>query len=231
MRRRATFLVVGVLAAGVIALVVSALTRDTTRAFTLGVSASSPIAPLKPRATVCQTPIDVAAGAGFDIVTMRIGTFGRPGSPLVVGVVDTSGRVVASGRIPGGYPDITQEPVERVRLDRTVDAPRIAVCVRNTGTRKVVLYGSVDYAARSSTAYLDRRPLHNDITLEFGREPRSMASLVPRMLARASLFRFSWLGPWAYVVLAALLLVAAPLLLLRAITTAGAARRPRPRRS
>jgi hypothetical protein len=228
MRRRALVAVLGVLAVGLAALAVSAVAHHTTRAFTLGVSPSFPIAPLAAGDTVCQRPIDVAAGAEFDTISARIGTYGQPGSPLAVTVDDLAGRRLAGGRLAGGYPDTTRQPVKTVRLDRTVDAPRIAVCVHNAGTRRAVMYGSIDLAARNSSAYLNGRPLRTDVTLDFGRAPHSMASLVPDMLARASLFRFSGLGSWAYVVLAALLLLVVPALLVRALTRAGAARTPHP---
>src|SRR5689334_15636156 len=129
--RRALAALLGVLAAGLIGLVLSAVLHRTPRAFTIGVSASAPVVALKPGDTVCQMPLDVPAGGAFDTVIARVGTYGRAGSALRVTVADLArrGRVIAEGRVPGGYGDITKQPVHAVRLSRTVSAPRIAVCV------------------------------------------------------------------------------------------------------
>lgn len=237
--RRATVVVLAAFVAGLVGLVLAATLHHTSRAFTLGVPSSAPVAAVSPGQTLCQRPIDVAAGAAFREITALIGTYHKAGSPLSVTVRDTGGRVVASGRIPGGYPDIARQPVHDIRLDRTVSTPRIAVCFRNTGTRRVALYGTGDLAARGSSAYLDGRPLHVDVDLQFLRAPRSIATLVPQMLSRASLFRFAGMGRWVYFVLAALLVLAAPALLVRALATAadsdvtasGEARTPPPPRS
>jgi hypothetical protein len=230
--RRAVLVALGVLAAGLVGLVLAAVLHRTPRAFTLGVPSSAPVAAVSGGQTVCQQPIDVPAGAAFDRVTAIVGTYHKPGSPLELTVRDLRNRVVASSRIPGGYPDIARAPVHFFRLGRTVSTPRIAVCLRNTGRRRVAFYGTIDLAARSSSAYLDGRPLHVDLNLQFQRASRSMASLVPRMLDRAALFRFPWMGAWTYVVLAVLLLVGAPWLLVRALASAtGEARTTRRRRS
>jgi hypothetical protein len=219
----------GVVVVGVLGLALTAVLRETPRAFTLGVPASAPVAPLSPRQTVCQRPIDVAAGAAFDAVDARVGTYGRAGSRLLVTVRDMSGRVIARGRVGGGYPDIARQPVHRVRLDHSVSEPRISVCVWNAGPRRVALYGNNDLAARSSSAFRDGRPLRADITLDFERTPRSLAALVPRMLDRAALFRFPWLGAWAYVVLIVLVVGGGTWLLVRALASATAAGPVRPR--
>jgi hypothetical protein len=99
----------------------------------------------------------------------------------------------------------------------------IAVCVRNAGPRRVALYGNADAAARTSTAATNGRPAHVDMTLVFERNPRSMVREVPSMFSRAALFRFPWLGAWAYVVLAVALAVGGTWLLIRAVTGAASA--------
>jgi hypothetical protein len=223
---RSRTVALAVIAVGVAALLLTAALRDTSLAFTLGVTGSAGVAPLKSRDEVCQRPIDVPVEGEFDTVVARVGTFFRAGSPLAVTVEDERGTVLARGRVAGGYPDIGRLPEHRIALDRTVDEGRVAVCIRNAGDRRVSIYGSPsDLAARSSTAYRDRRPINVDLALEFEREPRSIAGLVPQMFDRASLFRFAWLGPWAHILLAALLLVAGPWLLLRALGSAVASSR------
>jgi hypothetical protein len=219
--RSARVIVVGVTLAGVLGMAVVALAQRTSLAFTLGVARASAVARLGPGERACQRPIDVPSGAAFDRVALGVGTYGRPGSPLRIVVRPASGgRALAIGTLAAGYPDVARQPVERVRLDRTVRAPRVAVCVENRGRRRVGVYGDVDLAARTSTALKDGRPLRRDLSLVFERAPRSMASEVPTMLARAALFRFPGLGAWVYVLLGALLAVGGPLLLIRAVQAA-----------
>jgi hypothetical protein len=209
--------IVGVTVA-VIALV--AVLDRTPKAFTLGVPAEGPAAPLKPDQTVCQQPIDVAAGAEFDAVRAQIGTYGKPGAALAVTVQDLAGRVIARGRQPGGYGDVAVQPTHRIALDHTVGAGRISVCIRDTGTSPVALYGAGDLAARSSTASLDGRALTADVALSFERRPRSYASLVTSMFERAALFRFPWTSALLYWLVGAALVFVAPALLLLALRAA-----------
>jgi hypothetical protein len=197
-----------------------AVAHKTSLGFTLGVIRAAPAVSLEHGERACQRPIDVPAGGDFDRVGLSVGTYQRAGSALAVTVQDGRGRVVGRGRLPGGYPDIASAPVHHVPLDRTVGEGRIAVCVRNEGARKVALYGNADAAARSSTAFKDGRPIHVDLSLDFRRSSRSLASELPRMLDRAALFRAPWLGPWAYWILAAASVVVAPWLVLRALRAA-----------
>jgi hypothetical protein len=218
--RSARLVVLGIAVAGVVGLVlVAALQRDSL-AFTLGVPRATLVANVGPGREVCQRPIDVPAGGAFDRVALGVGTYGRSGSPLQVTVRSVGGSTLATGTLAGGYPDAARRPVEGVRLDREVTATPIAVCVANRGGRVVALYGAPDLAARGSTAVRGGRPLRKDVSLVFERAPRSVAAEVPRMLARAALFRFPAMGAWAYVVLALLLVVAGPLLIARAVTAA-----------
>jgi hypothetical protein len=218
--RSARLVVLGGAVAGVVALVlVAALQRDSL-AFTLGVPRATLVANVGPGREVCQRPIDVPAGGGFDRVALGVGTYGRSGAPLRLTVRSAAGRTLATGALPGGYPDAVRRPVERIRLDRQVTATPISVCVSNGGGRVVALHGAPDLAARGSTAVRNGRALQKDVSLVFERAPRSIAAEVPRMLARAALFRFPAMGAWAYVILALVLVVAGPLLIARAITTA-----------
>src|SRR4051812_46232255 len=184
MRRIAT-LVLAIVGVTVAVIALDAVLDRTPKAFTLGVPAAAAVAPLEPGQAVCQQPVDVAAGAEFDAIRAQIGTYGKPGSALVVTVRNAANRVLARGRQAGGYGDVTVLPTHRIALDRAVGAPRVGVCLRNVGTRRVALYGTGDLAARSSSAFLDGKPLGVDVALSFERSPRSFASLVPLMLDRA----------------------------------------------
>jgi hypothetical protein len=226
--RSARVVVLGAVAVLVVGLVLTAVLTRTSLAFTLGVIRAAPAVTLGPGQQACQRPIDVPAGGAFDRVGVSVGTFQRAGSPLALTVQDAGGRVLGRGTLASGYPDIASVPVHQVALDRTVGDGRVAVCVRNTGERKVALYGNSDAAARSSSAYTDGRPVKVDLSLEFGRSSRTWASELPRMLDRAALFRAPWLGPWIYWILVAALLVGAPWLLLRALRSATAGAPPAP---
>jgi hypothetical protein len=218
--RSARLVVLGAVVAGVAALTLLAVSERTSLAFTLGVVRSKPVVALGHGQRVCQRPIDVPADAAFDRVALSVGTFRRPGSPLAISVLDERGGVVGRGRLPGGYPDIDRAPVHHIRLDRSVDAARIAVCVSNQGTRRVAIYGGADAAARSSTAFKDGRPAEVDLSLDFERASRSVASELPQLFVRMALFRAPWLGAWAYWILAVTLVAVAPWLLLRALRSA-----------
>jgi hypothetical protein len=218
--RSARAVVLGVTVAGVLGLVLVALLQRTSLAFTPGVARATAVARLAPGEQVCQRPIDVPSGAAFDRVALGVGTYGAAGSPLRLTVRTPNGRTLATGTLPGGYPDVARRPVERVRLDRTVGAGRISVCVRNRGPRRVGVFGDADLAARASTAVEDGRPLRRDLSLVFEREPRSMAGEVPRMILRAALFRLPGVGAWAYVLLGGVLLLGGPWLLIRAVAAA-----------
>jgi hypothetical protein len=213
-------ILLGVVAAGVLALALGALLGRTSLAFTLGVQPGGPVIPVAPGQTACQAPIDVPSDAAFDQVAVPVGTYFKPGSPLVVTVADAGNRVVARGRLAGGYPDIAQRPLERIPLDRKVGAPRIAVCLKNAGPRKIALYGNGALASRTSAAFLDGKGLRYDISFSFERAPRSLASLLPAIARRAALWRFPGMPGWIYLLIGLAVLVGGPALLARALRSA-----------
>ena len=210
--RSVRLVVLGMTLAGVVALVVVAALQRHSLAFTLGVARASTVARLGAGAEVCQRPIDVPADGGFDRVAL--GIRGGAGSPLRVTVRSAAGRPLATGAVSAG------SAVTRVRLDRGVTATPIAVCIANRGPGGVGVLGDAELAARTSSATLDGRPLRRDVSLVFQREPRSIATELPRMLARAALFRFAGMRAWVYVVVGLLLLAVGPMLLLRAVGAA-----------
>src|SRR4051812_20282710 len=169
---RASIVLIGVVVAAVVAIAALA-TRRTPLAFTLGVGVAGPVATLQRGDEVCQRPVDVPAGGAFDRIALSVGTFHRAGSPFVVAVRNAHGRVLSAASVAGGYPDLARQPIHRVRLNHTVRPGRVAVCVRNRGRRAVAVYGNVDVAARTSSAYKDGKPLRFDLALVFDRAPRS----------------------------------------------------------
>ena len=207
---------IGVVVGGLAVLATFAVLHRTSRAFTLGVTPALPVVTLPAGHTACQQPIDVPAHAAFDRV--ELGASGR--SSLQLTIRDAGRRVVAAGRLAGGFSGAPSRALREVRLDRTVANPTIAACVRNLGPAPVTLYGNSAPAARNSTAMRDGRRLPADIALTFERSPRSLASLAGAIASRASLFRFPWLRGWMYFLLFAVLVVGGTALLVRALQAA-----------
>jgi len=224
--RKAAFSFGAIALAGVVALLIVAATSSRTLSFTLGVASVAPVAELRPGAEVCQRPIPV--GGAFDEVELHVGTFGRAGQPLELTVRDADGGAeLGSGELPAGYAD-NSRPL--VTVGEVPGDGSIAVCVRNAGSRRVALYGGPDAAARSSSAELDGRPARADLDLVFRTaDERSALALLPDMLARASLFRGGWIGPWLYWLLLAAAVVGVPLLLWRALALTADGKRQSPR--
>jgi hypothetical protein len=171
-------------AAGVVALVVFALTERRDEAFTLGVGPALPLA-VPAGKTLCQGPIDVPAE--FD-------------------------RAEVTPAEPGATPDVVvRDARTHRRIEPPVhEGRRIEVCVEGRAT----VLGNSELAARSSEARLDGRSIQADISVSFKRaESRSMLELAPAIITRAALFHGSWVKPWVLGLLGVLLLTAFPLLL------------------
>jgi hypothetical protein len=172
---------------GVVALLAFATLEKRDEAFTLGVAPALPIEAPAGK-TLCQRPIDVPVA------------FDRAEVTLADGSVDEG--VVRDAR--GGAP--IPAPIGEGR--------RIQVCVRGPAT----VLGNAELASRSSEAVLGGKPLKSDMAVVFMRaESRSLLSLVPDIVSRASLFHGSWVRPWVLGVLGVLLLTAFPLLLAAAL--------------
>jgi hypothetical protein len=207
-RALVAFAIVAVVA--VVAFLAVADTKKHELAFTLGVVGDRVAVKIDPRHTACQTPI--AGSAAFDAVELSFGTYGLPGPPLLVSARDsTSGHLLATGRLRGGYPDNRGQTVE---LDREVPERLFSLCVGNVGTSPVALYGNAPQAAYGSTIQLDGRDVGFDAQMVFDREkPASLLALTPEIFRRASLFNASWVGPWTFWALAVGVFLVLPLLL------------------
>jgi hypothetical protein len=202
-----------VVVVGVVAFALFVVLRQTPNAFTLGVHSGAAVAPLKAGQTVCQAPIDVPSGGGFDRVRVRIGTYGHAGPAVALTVRDAHGATVASGRLPGGYPDITgAHPTHTIALDHRVAAGTtgLSVCLKDAGPGRLGVYGNGDAAAAGSTAKVDGKAIIGaDVELVFERSSRSYASELGSILDRAVLFRSPRLSGALYFILLALLMAAA----------------------
>jgi hypothetical protein len=215
---RSVVLLLALCALGLIGAAIYSATQERTLAFTLGVPSNSAVAPLRPGQQLCQQPVAVPdADSAFDAVAVQLGTYGRPGPALEL-TIRSGARTLAVGHLPGGYGD---DASPSIPVGHVGDRAPLRVCVRNAGQDRVALYGAADAAARNSSAAVDGKPLNADVNLVFERaHPRSVASLAPAILSRASLFRVSWLGAWTYVLLALLVLAGIPALLALALRNA-----------
>jgi hypothetical protein len=205
-------------AVAVLAVAAVALAQRSSEAFTLGVRSALPAAELKPGMEACQTPIAVPPGGAFDRVVLRLGTYGRPGPAVSVEVRDAaSRRLLSQGRLAPGYADVSDQ---RVHVDEVPAGSTIAVCVTDRGQGRVAVYGNADAASRTSSSTIDGKPAGTDLSLDFRRSPRSVASIVPDMFSRAALFKGGWTAAWTFWLLGLLVVAAVPVLLVRAVRSA-----------
>ncbi len=202
-------------AIGALCLIAGLVTRS--QSFSLGVAPAAPVAEMRPGATLCQGPIDVPES--FERITLTLGTFTRRGQALDVRVRDAhSGRTFARGRLNGGYANNTEQ---QIRVGRVHEGRVIRVCFTNRGSRRVVAYGNGGTAHAPSDATIDGRAKNVDASIRFlYDQPKSLLSLAPRMIERATLFAPSWLSSWMLWSLFGLLTLAVPGLLVYALAHA-----------
>lgn len=210
-----TFLALA-LAAGVgLALEAAADERDL--AFTLGLVPFQVAAKISPGQEACQVPLVVEER--FAAIRFQVTGSRWPGGSVAASVRTVpEGRVLARGRVRGA----TRNDEPTVTLDREVrEDARVAVCLRNTGPRRLTLHGRAGAAKLGSRVEVDGAPKRADLTLVFLRaEPRSALSLVPEMFRRAALFRPAWVGPWTFWLLLVVVLCGVPALLAAALRSA-----------
>lgn len=197
-----------VVAAGFVLLAYALLTERTTLAFPFGTASSAIAVVLQPGSTACQAPIDVPSQDAFDRLVLQLGTYKQPGPSLSVVVRDPSRRAVAAGRLRSGYPDVDRAPRHSIDLHRLVDGEALSVCVRNSGVRRVAIYGSGGDSARPSSLRVDGRQLGTDMNIEFRRPGRSFAAIADEILRRAALWRSPRLDGATYGLTLAFLLLA-----------------------
>lgn len=213
MRSGAAIALLGVVAVGLVGLLVTALGDERRTAFTLGVAPGGVAAVLTPGDEVCQAPVRVAEV--FDVVNFQVGTYMRPGTPLEVTVRSRDG--VAEGRLPGGFGDGLEQ---RVDMGNVPPGQNVSVCIKNVGSRRMAIYGGAGAAARLTRVRLDGKEQDVDLTLIFERGERSGLASLGAVFERASRFRPPWVAQWLYWGLAAIVLVGAPLALAAAARAA-----------
>jgi hypothetical protein len=190
----------------------------------------SPVAPVKPGATVCQQPFGISET--FDRVRFNAGTFGKPGTPLVVSVSDAhSGAELGSAQINAGWVD--NGTPRDVRVGPIRPGPAVAICIRNRGKVPTYVYGDYYHGAfgkgplgvtptnSTSVAYLDGVALEGDLALWLrSTKPHTELSWIPALFRHAAAFKPPFVGAWTFWLLALLLAVGAPLALWAALRSA-----------
>jgi hypothetical protein len=210
--------------AGVVVLLVVMATDKRHLAFSLGVRPATPGVVLVPAYGACQRDVDVEAS--FDSATLLLASYYRPGPRLEFRVLDSrSGRTIATGVLPDGYPD---SAASSVRFGRVIPTGRrIDLCMRNAGRWKVALFSGPPTDNEPSYATVGRLRIPADILVDFNRRrPRSALSLVPDIFRRAVLFHPRWVGSWTFWVLAGIMLLVVPSLLSLALRAATRSRPP-----
>jgi hypothetical protein len=202
----------------------------TEEVLTVGVLPVYPLAPLVPGATACQAPLGITES--FDRVHFNVGTFGRPGPPLVVSVVDQgSKRELGWGRVAPGWVD--NGTAQDVNVGAVEPGRQVAVCVRNEGSVRAYVYGDyyngkfgtgpagVTPTNSTNSASVDDIPITGDISIKLlSSGPRSLLARVPALFRHAAVFRPALVGAWTFWLLGLLILVAAPVALWRAAVSA-----------
>jgi hypothetical protein len=230
-RGRAVAAVIALVVAAVVAAeLVAAAGNSTKTVLDVGVLPIYPIAPMKPGATACQQPLGITES--FDRVRVNVGTFGKPGPPLLISVLDQDTKTeLGSARVePGWVDDGTAQNVNvgTIKPDRLV-----AICIRNEGRVTAYVYGNIyggdmgqgplGVAPTNSSNYLvvDQVPLRGDmsITLSSSRE-RSLLSRIPTVLRHAGAFKPPWVDAWTFWLLGLLIVLAAPFALWKAAVSA-----------
>jgi hypothetical protein len=197
MRRRA-WLAVLVLPIGVlVALTVSALQPMQIRAYSLGSPDGGQAAILVGGREACEGPIRVPSAVGG----VDIWGNGDGNAQVAVSVREaTTGRVLAGGHttIPPGPPGAHTIPVR----PSIPAGSAVRVCVTERGPIRFALLGSLPTHPQIRMK-VDGKLTFSEFSLVLFEPSRhSLLAALPTAFSRAALFRFSWVGPWTFWLLA-----------------------------
>jgi len=200
--RRHTWLPLLVFPVGALmALIVSALHPMQVRAYALGSPDGGQAAMLARGQEACEGPIRLpAAIGGAGIWGSGIGGDAR----LEVSVHDAAAdRSLAIGQttvppVPGAY---------TVPLRPSIAAgSTVRVCVTARGPVPFSLLGSLPTHPQIRMSVGGKLTFSEFSVVLFERARHSLLAALPTAFSRAALFRFSWVGPWTFWVLALALL-------------------------
>ena len=114
---------------------------------------------------------NVVLDSGSQLARFTVGTYGRPGPPLLV---TAAGRRY---RVPRGFPDNAHLTVALRPPRRPIET---TFCIANAGRRKIALYGSDELRTRSRVVVtVDGRRIAPDVTLTLDR--RTSASVLDQL--------------------------------------------------
>jgi hypothetical protein len=229
-RRATAAAVASVLVLVLVVLAITGAGKHTDLVQTTAVNPVYPVAPIKPGSQLCQGPLGVADA--FDRVRVNAGTFGKPGPPLVVSVVDQdTGAELGWARQKPGWVD--NGTPRMLNVGEVKAGPRVAVCVRNEGRIRAYLYGDfyvgkgvrgplgVTPTSSISNANVDGQQLEGDIALSlFADHEHTALSWIPAIFRHAAAFKLPFVGAWTFWLLALLLLFGAPVALWVALRSA-----------
>ena len=189
----------------------------TRRAGTNYVDVPHFVAPLPPHGTLCQTDQGYGDAAAVRVFT---GTRTLPGPGLRLAVRDTSGRVLASGRLASGW---TQGLVT-IPYGRSLHRTRgVQVCITTAGPPEVLFGG--ENVAPVAAARVNGRPSDGRIRIEWLRSgSESWAALAPRIAGRVHAGKAGFLGPWVGILLPLLALATVAGAVVLVLRECGAAR-------
>lgn len=201
MRRRAWLALLSLPLGVLVSLIVSALQPMQIRAYALGSPDGGQAAMLVRGQEACEGPIRVPSAVG------GVGIWGNGAGNAQVAVSvrnAITGRVLAGGQttVPPGPPGAHSIPVRpSIPAGSTV-----RVCVRERGPIPFSLLGSLPTHPEIRMS-VDGKLTFSEFSLVLY-EPsrRSLLAALPTAFSRAALFRFSWVGPWTFWVLALALL-------------------------
>lgn len=164
---------------------------------------------------LCASNQYVPAGVGA--VRVFAGTYGKADVQFDVTLKTATGEEFSSGSVRSpADPQYLNIPVQEVKTT----VPEATTCIAIASDGEVALGGS-DGSDAESALKLDGKELGTDIHLDYmTAESKSIASMIPAVFARASLFRPGWQGSWWFYLLlliVPLTIAAAAVALVRAI--------------
>lgn len=169
---------------------------------------------LDPAARLCMT--DVAISAQSEQVRFMVGTYHKPGPPLLVTIRGEG--FAGSERVAGGYDDnvTLAVPVPRPSSSRLV-----TVCIRNAGRRKIALYAAEDRAQSRVNVFLNGERANATPTLHFHEAGQvTIAGRAGVTAGRIAVFRGFLDHAWVVWALALLGVCVLPVLLAAALAAA-----------
>jgi hypothetical protein len=228
-RRAAAIAIAAVLLVAVLVLVVTGAGKRTDQVLTTGVIPTYPVAPVGPGMTVCQKPLGITDS--FDRVRLHVGTFGKPGPPLVVSVLnhDTGAEVGRGVQKPGWVDNGTPRLVD---VGKVKPGGEVDVCTRNEGRVNTYFFGDFYHGVgkghlgvtptnSTSSADVDGTPVEGDLAVTLlSKKEHSALSWIPSILRHAATFKPDFMSPWVYALLGLLILIGAPVALWAALNAA-----------